>query len=67
MVHLANHHLAWSPGDLGMASQTEIGISLHQQLVIHRTMGPVAGSTAFPHGFMLEHKIPGLFMMALGT
>jgi hypothetical protein len=50
-----------------MTSQAQIRIPLHKQLGIYRTMGLVTNGAAFPHGFMFEDEMPGLFSMALGA
>ena len=67
MVHLADDHTATGPGHLCMTSQAQIRIPLHKQLGIYRTMGLVTNGAAFPHGFMFEDEMPGLFSMALGA
>ena len=67
VIHRADDDGATGPGNLGMTSQTEISISLDEQLFVHRTVGFVAGSASFPQSFMLEDKLSGLFTMALGA
>ena len=67
MVRFPDDHPATGSGDLSMTLQTEICAMLHKQLVIHRPMGLVTSSAAFPHRFMFEDEVPGLLSMALGT
>lgn len=53
--------------ELRVAFQAEIGIPFHQEFGIYRSVGGMAYGTAFPQGFMLEYKRPGLLAVALGT
>jgi len=65
MVHFADDRAAGRPRNLGVTFETEIGISLDQQLVIHGTMGLVAGGAAFAQGLVFVDKVPRLFPMTL--
>lgn len=67
MIHLPDHQVPRCSGNLRMTFQTKISIPLQKQLVVHRTMGLMAGRAAFPHRFMLEDKGPGLLPMTLRT
>ena len=49
---------------LRMASETQIGIALDQQLPVHRAVRVVTNRAAFPQRLMLEDEWPGLFAMA---
>lgn len=52
---------------LCMALQAEIGIALHEQLAVNRSMRVMAHGAAFSHRLMLENKRPGLLAMTIGA
>ena len=53
--------------DLGMTSQTKIGVADGEQLWIDRAMGCMAGGAAFAQCRVFENKRTGLFPVTVGT
>jgi len=53
--------------NLRMTFEAKVLIALHQQLLIHRTMGLMTDDATFPHGFMLEGEGARLFAMTSGA
>jgi hypothetical protein len=52
---------------LRVAAQAEIGVTRHQQFLIDRAMGLVAGDAAFPQGIMGKYEGTRLIPVALGA
>jgi hypothetical protein len=51
--------------NLRVTLQAQVGVVLHEQLAIDRTMRVMTHDAAFPERFMLEHERPRLLSMAL--
>lgn len=64
MVCLTNEDLAGGGLDLGVALETEVGVTLGQEFLMNRTVGLMAGDAAFTHGFVFEDERPRLLAVA---
>ena len=67
VVAAANDNHAGSCLLLEVALQTEVGVALHQHLIVRRAVRIVAGGAAFADGFVLENKGPALSGVALNA
>ncbi|MCG3146831.1 MAG: hypothetical protein PCFJNLEI_00265 [Verrucomicrobiae bacterium] len=64
---LADHHRAGRVGrsDLGVTFETEIVVTLDEEIRIDRAVGVVTGGATFAHGFVFKDTRAGLFFVAL--
>lgn len=67
VIHFTNHHAPARSGNLRMTLQTRVGITLQQQLAVHRSVRNVTSGAPFPHRFVLEDKVPRLLFVTLGA
>jgi len=67
VIHGADHDGSTGAGYLGVATQTEIGVALDEQLVVHRTVSLMASGAALAQGFVFEDELARLFPVAFGA
>lgn len=68
--HLSNHKIARRNVralHLHMAFETEVIVTFHEQLPVHRTMRVVAGGATLAQGLVLEYERAALLSMTLGA
>lgn len=67
VIDFPDQDLGWIELHLRVATETEMSTSLDQHLLVHRTVGLMAGGAAVLHALMNEDKGPSLFPVALGA
>jgi hypothetical protein len=67
VVDFADQNFAAGRLPLEMTFQAQIGIAFRQHLGVDAAVRAVAGSAAFPDGFVLKHEDPLLCFVAMGA
>ena len=64
MIHLTDEHPIGTGLHLRMATQTEVGITLHQHAAVYRAVWVVTGHAPLAQCLVLEDVRPGLLLVA---